>query len=149
MAQYIGFSTINAGKLRSANLTPGPAGGTGSLVQPIIYGKKFRLEDDKLVIQDLLNTFNISQGQKVGNPGYGTTLWSFIFEPNTADVQQAIETEVRRVAMSDPRILLNTTTVYAHEHGILIEVEIAVMPNNQAQLLSIFFNSSTKTASLQ
>lgn len=149
MASYIGFSTINANKLRSTNLSPGPAGGTGSVVQPIIYGKKFRLVDDKLVIQDLVNAFNIQQGQKVGNPSYGTSVWSYIFAPNTIDVQQNIIAEVRRVAKADPRIIVNTVNAFTQDNGILIEVELAVLPNNQAQLLNIFFNSSSRVAAIQ
>ena len=149
MAQYIGFSTINAGKPRSAHMTPGKAGGVGSVVQPVIYGKKFRLVDDKLVIQDLINAFNISQGQVVGNPGYGTTLWSFAFDPNTSETQQAIVDEVRRIVHADPRILLNAVNVYTQEHGILVEMEIAVQPNQQAQLLNLFFNSTTRQAVVQ
>ena len=47
-----------------------------------------------LSIENILfiNALNISQGQLPGKPGYGTTLWSFIFDPNTADVQFELET---------------------------------------------------------
>ena len=92
MPSYIGFSTINANKPRSTNLPAGIAGGVGSMVQPVNPGKKYRLVDESLVIQDFINSLNIQQGQKVGNPGYGTTLWSFVFEPNTFDVQNKLET---------------------------------------------------------
>ena len=94
MPSYIGFSTINANKPRSTNLPAGLAGGVGSMVQPVIPGKKYRLVDEALVIQDFINSLNIQQGQKVGNPSYGTTLWSFVFEPNTFDVQNQLETEI-------------------------------------------------------
>lgn len=149
MATYIGFSTINASKPRSTNLQPGKDGGTGSTVQPIIYGKKFRLVDDKLVIQDLVNAFNIQQGQKVGNPAYGSNIWSYIFSPNTTDVQQSIIAEVRRVVNTDPRIILNTVNAYAQDNGILIEMEIAVTLNNTAQMLSLFFNSNSRQVIVQ
>jgi hypothetical protein len=149
MPSYIGFSTINANKPRSTNLPAGLAGGVGSTVLPVIPGKKYRLVDESLVIQDFINALNIQQGQKPGNPGYGTTLWSFVFEPNTFDVQQQLETEIRRVASQDPRILLNTVSAYPQENGILIEVEMAVAPFNNPQTLSVFFNNSTNTAVIQ
>lgn len=149
MPNYIGFSTINATKPRSTNLNPGKSGGTGSMVQPIIYGKKFRLVDEKLVIQDFINALNIQQGQKVGQPGYGTSLWSFVFEPNTTDVRTQLENEVRRVANQDPRMILNSVKTFPQENGILIELEMAVAPFNNAQTLGIFFNNSTNTASVQ
>ena len=107
MPYYTGYSSINANKPRSTNLNAGVDGGTGSLVKPIIYGKKYVLVDEQLVIQDFINALNIPQGQKVGNPGYGTTLWSFVFEPNTADVQFQLENEIRRVGNLDPRLIIN------------------------------------------
>ena len=66
MPYYIGFSTINANKPRSTNLPAGIAGGVGSMVQPVIPGKKYRLVDQQLVIQDLVNALNIRKGEKVG-----------------------------------------------------------------------------------
>lgn len=149
MTSYIGFSTINAFKPRSTNLQTGPAGGVGSLVTPYKVGNQFGLVDASLVIQDFVNSLNIRQGEKVGQPGYGTTLWSFVFEPNTADVQFQLETEIRRVANTDPRLIINTVRAYPQENGILLEVEMAVSPFNQANLLSVFFNSATNIAVLQ
>ena len=149
MVAYKGFSTINANTPKSTNLQTGPAGGTGSVVTPYNVGNKFGLVDGPLVIQDLVNALNIRQGEKVGKPGYGTTIWSFIFEPNTADVQFQLENEIRRVAGQDPRLVINTVKAYPQENGILLEVELAISPFNQANLLRVFFNSSTNTAVLQ
>lgn len=149
MPTYIGFSTINANKPRSTNLSVGVDGGTGSTVKPIVYGKKFRSVDSQLVIQDLVNALNIQQGEKVGNPGYGTTLWSFVFEPNTADVQFQLENEIRRVASSDPRLIINTIKAYPQENGILLEVELAIAPFNNVEQLNVFFDNATNIAVLQ
>ena len=149
MPTYIGFSTINANKPQSTNMQPGVDGGTGSIIQPVIYGKKFRMLDEPLVIQDFLNALNIPQGQKVGQPGYGTTLWSFVFEPNTQDVQIQLETEIRRVAGLDPRLIVNTVSTYPQDNGILIEMELAVAPFNQAKFLNVFFSSANNTATIQ
>jgi len=149
MLTYIGFSTINANKPRSTNLNAGVDGGTGSIVQPIVFGKKYKIVDAQLVVQDFVNALNIQQGEKVGNPGYGTTLWSFVFEPNTADVQFQLENEIRRVASLDPRMILNSVKAYPQDNGILLEVEMAVAPFNNAFQLSVFFNNATNTAVLQ
>ena len=149
MATYNGFSTINANKPRSTSLTPGTGGGYGSTTQPVIPGKKYKLTDEQLVIQDFLNALNIQQGQKVGQPGYGTTLWSFIFEPNTADTQFQLQDEIRRVASSDPRLIVNSVKAFPKENGILIEVELAIAPFNNAQLLNVFFKNLTNVAAIQ
>lgn len=148
MPTYIGFSTINANKPRSTNMNAGVDGGVGSITQPVLPGKKFKLVDNALVIQDLVNALNIQKGQKVGNPAYGTTLWTFIFEPNTFDVTSQLKAEIRRVIAQDPRIILNTIEVYPQEQGILVEVEFAVSPFNQSQLLSLFFDQATNTTTV-
>ena len=101
MPNYIGFSTINANEPKSTSLPVGIDGGTGSTIKPLVVGKKFRLVDQPLVIQDLLNSLNIRKGEKVGQPGYRTTLWNFVFEPNTIDVQAAIQQEISTIASSE------------------------------------------------
>jgi phage baseplate assembly protein W len=148
MPEYIGFSTINANKPKTVNAPIGYQGGTGTVTETIIPGKKFRLVDNQLVIQDFLNALNIRRGTKVGQPQYGTDLWNFVFQPNIPEVQQALQEEITRIAAADPRIQLNYVSVYPRENGILLEVEMAIVPFNQASLLSVFFNSSTNTASL-
>ena len=149
MPKYIGFSTINANKPQTTVLPTGSDGGSGSTVKPIVLGKKFRLVDQPLVIQDFINALNIRQGEKVGQPQYGTTLWTFVFEPNTSDVQSELENEIRRIANQDPRMILNSVKAYPQENGILIEAELAIAPFNQAQTLSVFFDSNSSTASIQ
>jgi phage baseplate assembly protein W len=149
MTTFIGFSTINANQPRSTDLNVGIDGGTGGTVKSINIGKKYRLLDQPLVLQDFINALNIPQGQKVGNPAYGTTLWSFIFEPNTTDTQLQLQNEIQRVAAQDPRLIVNSVNSYIQENGILIEVELAIAPFNSPQILSVFFDNATNTASVQ
>ncbi len=150
MPQYIGFSTKDACKPKSTNQVTesGIDGGAGGIDKGITWGKKFKLLDAQLVIQDFINALNIPLGSKVGQPGYGTRLWSFIFEPNTADVQFQLENEIRRVAARDPRINLNYVKAFPNENGILIEVQIAVVPFNNPAVLSVFFNRASNVATL-
>jgi phage baseplate assembly protein W len=146
MAQYVGFSTKDACKPRTTNAVGGVDSGIGGIRQSIVWGKKYRLTDTQLVIQDFLNALNIPLGSKVGQPGYGTKVWSFIFEPNTSDVQFQLENEIFRVAATDPRIILNSVKAFPKESGILLEVELAINPFNQPELVSVFFNRATNTA---
>lgn len=149
MPTYIGFSTINANKPKTTTALPGVDGGTGGIVQPIIMGKKFRLVDVPLVVQDLVNALNIRKGEKVGQPDYGTDIWNYIFEPNDADTQFKIQNEIQRIANNDPRLIVNTVKSYVQENGILLEVELAVAPFNDASILNVFFNNLTNTATVQ
>jgi phage baseplate assembly protein W len=149
MSTYIGFSTIGANEPKTTNASTGIDGGTGGVIKPTIPGKKYRLVDEALVIRDFVNALNIQQGQKVGNPGYGSTIWSYIFEPNDAQTQFRLENEIRRIANLDPRLIVNTVKSYSQENGILLEVELAIAPFNNAEILNVFFNSLTNTATLQ
>lgn len=109
--------------------------------------KKFTLTDFALIKRDLLNAFNIRQGQLPGRPAYGTVLWDFLFENQLEELQTSIVTEVQRVAGGDPRIYINDTQVYPQENGILLEIELTVVPSNNAQRLSIFFDLQQRSAS--
>lgn len=149
MPSYIGFSTLNAYKPKSTDMSVGTAGGVGTLISPIIVGKKFKLVDESLVMQDFINALNITKGQKVGQPEYGTDLWSYVFEPATADVQSRLENEIRRIASSDPRLILNSVIAYPQENGILIEVEIAVAPFNNPTSINIYFDNLTNKAEIR
>jgi phage baseplate assembly protein W len=120
----------------------------GLSVQPAPRSSKFQLTDEQLVIQDLINAFNIPQGSKPGNPEYGTSLWSMLFEPNTVDTQSQIEYEVRRIIAQDPRLILNTVAVTPNENSIRLDVELAILPNNVVQELTVMFDQGTNIASL-
>lgn len=121
MATFIGFNTIN-------------------------QFKKFTLTDFELIKRDLLNAFNIRQGQLPGRPGYGTTIWSFVFEPQTQQVQNNIVAEVQRVAGGDPRLYINDIQSYPQENGILIEIELSVVPSTTTERLALFFDQQQRNA---
>jgi phage baseplate assembly protein W len=129
-------------------MTPGYQGGVGSITNPIIAGKKYRIVDERLVVQDLINALNIRQGEKVGQPDYGTTIWGYVFDPNIQDTQLALETEIRRIASQDPRLMVNYVNAYPQQNGILLEVEMSIVPFNQTELLSIFLDANTNSASV-
>ena len=122
MTTFVGFNTIN-------------------------QFKKFTLVDFELIKRDLLNAFNIRQGELVGRPGYGTVIWDNVFENQTQETIQSITTEIQRVAGGDPRVFVSSIEVFPQEHGILIQLEIAVIPGQTAELLSVFFNEQTRRAS--
>ena len=121
MPTFIGFNTIN-------------------------QNKKFTAVDFNLIKIDLLNAFNIRQGELVGRPGYGTVLWNYLFENQTQETQQLIYTEIQRVCAGDPRIFISGIQMFPQENGLLVQVGIAVVPSTNAQMLSIIFNQQQRTA---
>jgi phage baseplate assembly protein W len=122
MATFIGFNTID-------------------------QYKKFTLVDFQLIKRDLLNYFNIRQGEKVGRPDVGTTMWNLIFEPQTEQTASLIVQEMQRIVGQDPRIYLSSAEAYPQVNGILVELEIQAVQGQTAELLSVFFDQQTRTAS--
>jgi len=144
MPTYIGFSTKEINQPQNLE-RPGVDGGMGNIVHAPKLQKKFRLVDEQLVIRDFLNAFNIKQGDKVGQPGYGTTIWNYVFDPNTSDLRDLVDQEVRRVASSDPRIVVNNVAVFTSNNGILIEVQMYVDPFNNAVQIGFLLNRADGT----
>ena len=109
--------------------------------------KKFTLVDFPLIRRDLLNAFNIRQGELPGRPAYGTVMWDFIFENQIEELQRNIENEVQRVCAGDPRIEVSDVQVYPQENGMLIQLQVMVVPTTNAEILSIFFDLQQRRAS--
>jgi phage baseplate assembly protein W len=122
MTTFIGFNTIN-------------------------QNKKFTLTDFALIQRDLLNAFNIRQGELPGRPGYGTVLWDYLFENQVEQLQQDIRAEVQRVAGGDPRMIVSDIQTFPQENGILIQLQITIVNTTNAEILSIFFDEQTRNAS--
>lgn len=108
--------------------------------------KKFTLTGFELIKRDLLNAFNIRQGQLPGRPGYGTVLWDYLFENQLEDLERNIQAEVQRVAGGDPRIYISDVQTYPQENGILIELQLTVLPSTNAERLGIFFDLQQRNA---
>lgn len=109
--------------------------------------KKFTLTDFDLIKRDLLNAFLIRQGELPGRPNYGTVLWNFQFENQIEPLQAAIVNEVQRVVGGDPRIQATDIQVFPQRNGVLIQLQIVVVPTTTAEILSIFFNLQQRSAS--
>ena len=149
MATYVGFSTQHVNEVRQNRDTNNtPASGGPSFNSPMKSKNKFRTVDEELVIQDFINALNIHQGSKPGNPAYGTSLWSFVFEPNTDDVRYALKEEISRVAALDPRLVININEATPFENGIALTLEMYVQPFNDPITIGIFFDQAKSFASL-
>ena len=122
MANFIGFSTIGR-------------------------NKSFTLVDYELIKQDLLNAFNIRQGELVGRPNYGTIIWDFMFENQLPTTESGIYNEIQRVVGADPRLYLNNVYMFPQENGMLVQLELQVVHTTEAQFLSVFFNQTQRSAS--
>ena len=124
MATYKGFSTINK-------------------------HKKFTLTDRDLVIRDLTNMLNIREGSLPGRPEYGTTIWNYLFEPNTLELERRITKEIRRLIDTDPRILLEDLEYHSEENGIVMKIGVRILPDVNIQVLQVMFDADTTSAKVR
>jgi phage baseplate assembly protein W len=122
MATFIGFNTIG-------------------------QNKQFTAVDYNLIKIDLLNAFNIRQGELVGRPGYGTIIWDYLFENQTQETERAITNEIQRVAGGDPRLQIADVEIFPQENGILIQLQLTVVPSTTAERLSVFYDQEQWRAS--
>ena len=122
MPTFIGFNTIN-------------------------QYKKFTLVDFELIKRDFANALNIQQGSLPGRPGYGTVIWSYIFESQTPETEQAILAELQRVAGGDPRLDVSDAVSFPKDNGILVELSVQVVPSQTAERLALFFDQQSRRAS--
>jgi hypothetical protein len=109
--------------------------------------KKFTLTDSALIKRDFLNALNIRQGQIPGRPQVGTIIWDNLFENQSNETDTAITNELQRVAGGDPRLQISSIDIFPQQNGILLQVELIIVPSTDAQRLSIFFDQNTRTAS--
>jgi phage baseplate assembly protein W len=147
MPTYFGFSTINALKsnaIKSSTDSAFVPGAINGVPKPRTT-RKFRLTDEELIIRDFTNALLIKQGEKPGNPTYGTTIWNLVFEPSNSDTQAAIEEEIRRVASLDPRLNIESLLVYMSDDTVLLQLEVSYNPGGGGQTLSLTMSKSSGT----
>jgi phage baseplate assembly protein W len=98
------------------------------------------LYDLELIKQDILNTFNTKQGERVMQPNFGTIIWSLIFEPFTESIKQAIADDITRICNSDPRVIPIQIDLDEQEYGILLEVTLQLVNSDQTLTMSLNFD---------
>ena len=126
-------------KLTPDSITPKTYKGF-STINP--ESENFGLFDFDLIKQDLLNHFNIRQGERLMNPQFGTIIWDLLFEPLTEEVRYAITQNVNTIINYDPRIIADQVIVTSYESGIQIECMLTYRPYNIRQALQLRFDSA-------
>jgi len=108
--------------------------------------KKFTKTDFELIKRDLLNAFNIRYGEKVGRPGYGTKIWSFVFEAQVSETQEEIKKEIQRVVSLDPRVYAVSIDIIPEDVGILVDLAVRLTTTGSVESLRLFFDEQTAIA---
>ena len=100
----------------------------------------YSLYDFEIIKQDLINHFHIRQGEKLSNPEFGCVIWDLLYEPFTAEVQEAIVSNVTTIVNYDPRLSVDDIVVDTYEQGISVECVISYLPYNISEQLRFRFD---------
>ena len=102
--------------------------------------ENFKLFDFYLIQQDILNHFNIRKGERLMNPGWGTIIWSLLFEPLTDDLKNLILQDVNNILNSDPRVSASQVIVSTYDTGLKLECILTYLPYNISQQMQLNFD---------
>ena len=105
-----------------------------------------RLTESQLVRRDILNHFNVNQGESVMRPNFGTIIKSIVFEPLTEETQDLIIDEVQRVVQSDPRVQMADMELQEFESGIQVAMTLNYVNTDLSEQLFIKFDRDTQSA---
>ena len=102
---------------------------------------EFVNEGIKIIIkQDLINHFNIRQGEKLSDPTFGCIIWDALFEPLTDQLKDAIVKNVTNIVNNDPRTAVSQVAVTEFEQGIQIECTLQYLTYNISEKLKLQFD---------
>jgi phage baseplate assembly protein W len=108
--------------------------------------KKFTLTDRELVVRNLTNMLNIREGELPGKPEYGTTIWNYLFEPNTVDVERRVTSEIERLINTDPRIVLEDVNYHSQHNGMVLSLDVRILPGVDTEQIRVLFDQDSGDA---
>jgi phage baseplate assembly protein W len=107
----------------------------------------YRLSDNDLIVQDLLNHLSIRKGEKLHNPGFGCIIWDRMFDPLTPALKLEIKKDLDRIIAYDPRFsVVQQTTIQESPdgRGLVLNFALAFSKDNQIANLNVLFDNKTK-----
>lgn len=111
----------------------------------ILNKKRYSLTDYALARQDLINYFNIRKGSKLMQPGFGTIIWTQLFEPLSETTQDIITNDIKKIVGYDPRLSITDIAVAQQSNGLQISISLTYIPTNQVDTIEMNFNKTNST----
>ena len=95
----------------------------------------YSLVDSDVVVRDLLNEFYTKKGERLMRPNFGSVIWDLLMNPNTRDLENAVQKDIERIIDKDPRAELLDLRIAVLEHGIKASVKIQTVPYGEENTL--------------
>jgi phage baseplate assembly protein W len=110
--------------------------------------KKFRLTDQTLIKQDIVNHFHIRKGEKLMRPAFGTIIWNVLHEPFTDDLKNLIQSDIKAIANYDPRVSFDSIVVTEFDRGIQLQLTLRYLQTNQVDNMRLQFDNQSNSLSV-
>lgn len=104
--------------------------------------QKFALYDYALIKQDILNHFNVRQGERLMNPNFGTIIWDILYEPLTEQLKMLVKQNVEEIINYDPRVRADQVIVTQYESGLQIECKLTYLPYYIQEAIQLRFDQA-------
>lgn len=98
------------------------------------------LYDADIIKQDIYNHFMTAKGERVMLPEFGSVVWDYLYEPLDEQTKEAIKIDAEEIVDQDPRVNLISVDVIGFENGIVLNLELLLLPQNQVEKMAIEFN---------
>ena len=102
----------------------------------------FKVYDDKLVVQDLINVLRVRRGERVMNPDFGTIIWNALFEPLTSELKSTLAQDLQNIIEADPRLRLNSIYIVEYGLGLQFELDLDYVEFNLSGTVTLNFNQN-------
>lgn len=100
----------------------------------------YTLTDIDIVKRDILNQFATPMGTRLMLPGFGSNIYSYLFDPFDDYTKNAIIQDAVRVVESDPRVQFVNIAVSQTDQALTINLILLYVP--QALQTSLFVSFS-------
>lgn len=104
----------------------------------------YSLTNIELVKRDILNQFATPMGSRVMLPGFGTNIYSYLFDPFDEYTKNAIIEDAVRVVQDDPRVKFVSIDVYQKDQALTIALVLLFVPESITDNLFVSFSLTDK-----
>ena len=98
------------------------------------------LYDADIIKQDIYNHFMTAKGERVMLPEFGSIIWDYLYEPLDEQTKSIIEEDSKNIVEQDPRVQLMNLDVSSLEAGIILNIQLSILPQNMVEQMRIEFN---------
>lgn len=113
-----------------------------------VFKKRFGLTDVELIKQDLLNMFNCRVTERLHRPNHGCKIWEILYDPLDNMTKEFVLEEIQRMINLDPRVKTQNILLEEFEHGIRVDVVLAINTLATTTTMRVFFDRNSHTAQL-